>query len=111
MPRSAEQSISCCSLNDRSDPVPIANAPSADPTVEKAQHEPQVPWFLTGVTAFLVRQSTGAGSVTLSVTVRRDGSCADGTLKPQFGHSTATIPTNQRAIWSTLNGTHSTVTA
>ena len=27
-------------------------------------------WFLTGVTAFLVRQSTGAGSAMLRVTVR-----------------------------------------
>merc|ERR1719446_881437 len=29
-----------------------------DPVVEKAQHEPHCPWFLTGVTAPLVTQST-----------------------------------------------------
>ena len=36
----------------------MACAPSTEPVVEKDQHEPHWPWFLTGVTAFLVRQST-----------------------------------------------------
>ena len=32
------------------------------PVVENAQHEPQWPWFFTGVTAFLARQSTEAST-------------------------------------------------
>jgi len=41
---------------------PLTNmAPSNPPTVEKAQHEPQVPWFLTEVTPPLATQSTLVG--------------------------------------------------
>lgn len=32
--------------------------PSSDPVVEKAQQDPQFPWFLTGVTAPCCCQST-----------------------------------------------------
>merc|ERR1719367_1858806 len=57
-PSAAEQSTSCCSESDTSFPVSMATAPSVEPVVEKAQHEPHDAWFFTGVTAFLVRQST-----------------------------------------------------
>jgi len=33
--------------------------------VEKAQHEPHCPWFLTGVTAPLVYQSTDSGRLSV----------------------------------------------
>jgi hypothetical protein len=36
--------------------------PSTEPVVEKAQHEPHWPWFLTGVTAPFADQSTDVGS-------------------------------------------------
>ena len=38
----------------------IWNAPSTEPVVEKAQHEPHWPWFFTGVTAPLATQSTAS---------------------------------------------------
>lgn len=37
--------------------------PSSMPVVENAQHEPQEPWFLTGVTAPLGLQSQLRGSL------------------------------------------------
>ncbi len=37
------------------------SAPSTAPVAEKAQHDPQNPWSLTGVTAPLVLQSTEVG--------------------------------------------------
>jgi len=40
--------------------------PSNDPVVEKAQHEPHWPWFLIGVTAPAVTQSTEAGKASAS---------------------------------------------
>jgi len=36
-------------------------APSTEPVVEKAQHEPHCPWFLIGVTAPSLFQSIVAG--------------------------------------------------
>lgn len=42
----------------------MALAPSTAPVVEKAQHDPQEPWFLTGVTAVDL-QSTEAGAASL----------------------------------------------
>merc|ERR1719463_148911 len=56
------QSTSCCSLRDTSEPVAISQAPSSEPVVENAQHEPHCPWFFTGVTAPLVVQSTEAAN-------------------------------------------------
>mmetsp|Transcript_17119 Transcript_17119/g.25782 ORF Transcript_17119/g.25782 Transcript_17119/m.25782 type:complete len:253 (+) Transcript_17119:745-1503(+) len=41
-------------------PVAIWYAPSTDPVVEKAQHEPHRCWFFTGVTAPFATQSTEA---------------------------------------------------
>jgi len=43
--------------------------PSSDPVVENAQHEPHCPWFLTGVTAPAVTQSTDAGKALTSSSV------------------------------------------
>merc|ERR1719272_1957724 len=43
-----EQSTSCCSEKDWSLPVEVNIAPSTAPVVEKAQHDPHCPWFLTG---------------------------------------------------------------
>ena len=55
--------------------LPTWYAPSTDPVVEKAQHEPQPPWFFTGVTAPLVRQSMApAFWVVSSVTTLRSES-------------------------------------
>jgi hypothetical protein len=42
-------------------------APSVEPVVENAQHEPHWPWSLTGVTAPAAFQSTDAGSAALGV--------------------------------------------
>lgn len=50
-----------CSDNEKSLFFFMAHCPSMFPVVEKAQHEPQDPWFLTGVTAPLVRQSNESG--------------------------------------------------
>merc|ERR1719253_625642 len=57
-PSAVEQSISCCSDRETSLPFLMKLAPSVEPVVENDQHEPHWPWFLTGVTAPLVRQST-----------------------------------------------------
>jgi len=45
----------------------IAYSHSIDPVVENAQHEPQSPWFLTGVTTPAVTQLTDAGAGTCGV--------------------------------------------
>jgi hypothetical protein len=47
--------------------------PSNEPVVEKAQHEPQSPWFLTGVTAPFCLQSTVAGKASRSNKNSSDG--------------------------------------
>ena len=39
---------------------------SISPAAAKAQHDPQLPWFLAGVTPFMVRQSQTAGRSSLS---------------------------------------------
>ena len=57
-----------CSESEVSVPDAIAYAPSTEPVVEKAQHEPQRPWFFTGVTAPAVTQSTASGSAAFEVT-------------------------------------------
>merc|ERR1711871_295547 len=44
-------------------PVAIASADSTVSAVLNAQHEPQLPWFLTAETTPLVRQSTESGSL------------------------------------------------
>ena len=49
---------SSCSESETSLPVLMANAPSMPPMVEKAQHEPQSPWSLMGVTLPAATQST-----------------------------------------------------
>merc|ERR1712190_146481 len=54
------QSTNCCSLSETSLPLAISQAPSEEPVVENDQHEPHCPWFLTGVTAPLVVQSTAS---------------------------------------------------
>merc|ERR1719197_898321 len=43
--------MSCCSEKLSRLPVATKWAPSMEPVVAKAQHEPQAPWSLTGVTA------------------------------------------------------------
>ena len=78
LPSAPEQSTSCCSDSDGSLLVAMNMAPSTEPVVEKAQHEPHWPWFLMGVTAPLDDQSTDAG---LACTPSRDvstwrGSCS-----------------------------------
>lgn len=50
--------MSCCSESTTRLLLAICHAPSVEPVVENDQHEPHWPWFLTGVTAPLVRQST-----------------------------------------------------
>ena len=62
------QSTSCCGASVRSGPPAIASADSTVSVAENAQHEPHASWFLTGVTIFVVRQSTAAG--------RSDGAAA-----------------------------------
>jgi len=52
-----EQSTSDCSENSYRVPVLMALTPSMAPTVEKAQHDPHCPWFLTAETAPLAFQS------------------------------------------------------
>ena len=67
LPDDAAHDTRSCSENDVSGLPAIWNAPSNEPVVEKAQHEPHCAWFFTGVTAPLVTQSTAssvaAGSV------------------------------------------------
>jgi len=50
------------------------------PVDEKAQHEPHWPWFFTGVTTFLVRQSMDDGRLTLfeGTCTPRSGRVEDG---------------------------------
>ena len=59
------QSRSCCSERLTSSPVARWCIASRAPVVEKAQHEPQAPWFLTGVTAPCSLQSTRSGRETV----------------------------------------------
>ena len=54
--------MSCCSESEVRVPVAIWTAPSVEPVVENDQQLPHWPWFLTGVTAPLARQSTAASS-------------------------------------------------
>lgn len=56
------QSTRFCSESDTNLPEARACWPSRTPVVEKAQHEPQPPWSLTGVTTPFVLQSTDAGN-------------------------------------------------
>ena len=60
-PSAVLQSTRFCSERDTRLPVARKCCPSTDPVVEKDQHEPHCPWFLMGVTAPLVRQSTVVG--------------------------------------------------
>merc|ERR1719411_45785 len=53
----SSQSTSSCSDNETRFPFLIAQRPSMEPVVEKAQHDPQPPWFLTGVTLPCATQS------------------------------------------------------
>ena len=57
-PYDPEQSTSCCSENEVSEFPASLQAPSTEPVVEKAQHDPHCPWFLTPVTAPYYLQST-----------------------------------------------------
>jgi hypothetical protein len=50
-PYEVEQSTNYCSEKEVRVPVLMAFIPSRDPVEEKAQHDPQEPWFLTAVTA------------------------------------------------------------
>ncbi len=59
-PYELEQSTSCCSEKLWRSPHPSLLNPSKAPVVEKAQHDPHCPWFLTGVTAPAAFQSTSA---------------------------------------------------
>ena len=52
------QSTSSCGESTGSCPVAMKTADSIDSVAEKAQQEPHPPWFLVGVTAPFVRQST-----------------------------------------------------
>lgn len=52
----------------------MALIPSMEPVVEKAQQLPQEAWFLTGVTAPSLRQSTAAGALT-SLWLKAPGVC------------------------------------
>jgi hypothetical protein len=63
LPYLVEQSTNCCSENERRFLFLRKLAPSSDPVVEKAQHDPHCPWFLMGVTAPLVDQSTASGKL------------------------------------------------
>jgi len=47
---------------ETSEPCLRNQAPSIDPVAEKDQHDPHWPWFLIGVTAPLVLQSTESGA-------------------------------------------------
>merc|ERR1712139_249947 len=62
-------STSSSSLKDSSLPLAIAFAPSTEPVVENAQHEPHWPWFFTGVTAPLATQSTESARLVVSKTL------------------------------------------
>lgn len=61
-----EQETSCCSERLKRLPVEMALADSTTAVAEKAQHEPQLAWFLTGLTmlgTFL--QSTSVASLSM----------------------------------------------
>ena len=57
---SVSQSTSCCSDRLTSLPVFTKFAPSSVAAAANAQHEPQEPWFLMGVTAPFFLQSTSS---------------------------------------------------
>ena len=58
-------------------------APSTEPVVENDQQEPHWPWFLMGVTAPLVTQSTVVGRAEASrVSVETDAGFAAAPRKP-----------------------------
>jgi len=60
-PWSNEQSTNYYSDKDGKSTFPNKNyALSIDPVAENAQQDPHYPWSLTGVTAFLVLQSTSS---------------------------------------------------
>merc|ERR1711908_128663 len=62
-----EQSTRFCSEREVSPDPATALAPSMAPVVEKAQHDPHCPWFLTGVTAPLDLQSTVASRLSSEI--------------------------------------------
>merc|ERR1711935_246485 len=74
-----EQSTSCCSERETRALEATKFIPSIDPVVENDQHDPQCPWFLTGVTAPLVLQSIAALASTLKA------ASVDSTLVTFFG--------------------------
>lgn len=57
-----EQSTNCYSEKSPSPFPKMAEQASNDPVVEKAQHDPHCPWFLTAETSPFVVQSTEAGA-------------------------------------------------
>jgi len=68
------QSTSCYSENEGRLPVVKNAKPSNEPVAENAQHDPHYPWFLIGVTAPNVLQSSELGiSVTYNSAVFSKG--------------------------------------
>lgn len=61
--------MTCCTLRSSKGLPFIAYADSTAPTTLKAQHPPQVCWFLTWVTTCLSRQSNLDGKDTLGMDV------------------------------------------
>ena len=57
LPEAVAHETRSCSEREVSGLPAICHAPSTEPVVEKAQHEPHWPWFFTGVTAPSVVQS------------------------------------------------------
>ena len=51
---------------------------------EKAQHDPHCPWFLTGLTAPLVLQSTDVGRSTVESSVTSTSVALSGALYPSI---------------------------
>lgn len=82
-------------------PVLMANEPSIAPVLEKAQQEPQRPWFFTGVTAPLATQSmssaSGACSLPRRAFSRRGGSRFSGAIVREWMKSSAVI--SEYALW------------
>jgi len=76
-----EHWTSSSSLRDTRLPLATKLAPSTEPVVEKAQHEPHRPWFFTGVTAPFATQSTAVGAVKAVGTLK----VVRGTLKSVAG--------------------------
>jgi hypothetical protein len=69
-PYEVEQSTNCCSEKlNKFFPLNKKLAPSNEPVVEKAQHEPHCPWFLIGVTAPAVTQLTDVGKALICSSV------------------------------------------